>query len=38
MQVPTQGRHLRYHWDGGRIDMIRELNLAGDGRIFAVMD
>jgi RES domain-containing protein len=34
--VPTQGRHLRYHWDGKRIDYIRELTLANDGRIFAL--
>jgi RES domain len=38
MKVPTQGRHLRYHWDGNRVDMIRELNLAGDGRVFEVVD
>jgi RES domain-containing protein len=36
MQVPTQGRHLRYHWNGTRIDMIRELTLTGDGRVFAI--
>jgi RES domain-containing protein len=38
IKVPTQGRHLRYHWNGNRVDMIRELNLAGDGRVFAVVD
>jgi RES domain-containing protein len=38
VKVPTQGRHLRYHWNGNRVDMIRELNLAGDGRVFAVVD
>jgi hypothetical protein len=36
--VPTQGRHLRYHWNGTRIDYIRELTLAGDGRVFAIDD
>ena len=36
MHVPTQGRHIRYHWNGARIDMIRELTLAGDGRVFMV--
>lgn len=36
VQVPTQGRHLRYHWDGNRIDYIRELTLANDGRVFAL--
>ncbi len=36
MAVPTQGRHLRYHWNGTRVDMIRELTLAGGGRVFAI--
>ncbi|SNS89839.1 RES domain-containing protein [Sphingomonas laterariae] len=31
---PLQGRHFRYHWDGRRIDMIRELRLDGDGAIY----
>jgi RES domain-containing protein len=38
MAVPTQGRHLRYHWNGTRVDMIRELTLANDGRVFAIDD
>jgi RES domain-containing protein len=38
MAVPTQGRHLRYHWNGNRVDFIRELTLAGDGRVFAIDD
>lgn len=38
MHVPTQGRHLRYHWSGARVDMIRELTLTGDGRVFMVED
>ncbi len=36
VEVPTQGRHLRYHWDGKRIDYIREVTIANDGRIFAL--
>lgn len=34
--IPKQARHLRYHWDGARIDYVRELTLAGDGRILAI--
>lgn len=26
MRPPVQGRHLRYHWDGARVDMIRDLS------------
>lgn len=29
MGIPVQGRHLSYHWDGGRIDRIKDLS---DGR------
>jgi RES domain-containing protein len=36
MAIPTQGRHFRYHWDGERIDYIRELTLDGSGRVFAL--
>jgi RES domain-containing protein len=36
MAVPTQGRHLRYHWNGNRVDMIRELTLNGSGRVFVI--
>jgi len=25
MDVPVQGRHISYHWDGTRIDMIKDL-------------
>ncbi len=34
--VPLQARHLRYHWNGERIDYVRERTLAGDGRVFAI--
>jgi RES domain-containing protein len=34
--IPKQARHLRYHWDGARIDYVRELSLTGDGKLFAV--
>lgn len=26
MDVPVQGRHISYHWDGGRIDTIKDLS------------
>lgn len=32
---PVQGRHLDYHWDGERVDLVRE---AGSGAIFRVVD
>jgi hypothetical protein len=28
MSAPVQGRHLSYHWDGTRIDMIKDLGAA----------
>jgi len=31
--IPVQGRHLAYHWDGTRVDRVRELDT---GRIFDV--
>lgn len=32
---PTQGRHLDYHWDGKRVDLVRN---AGSGAVFRVID
>jgi hypothetical protein len=32
---PVQGRHLDYHWDGGRVDLIRNV---GTGEIFRVKE
>ncbi len=32
---PAQGRHLAYHWDGERIDLVRD---AGTGAVFRVVD
>ncbi len=32
---PVQGRHLDYHWDGERIDLVRN---AGTGEVFRVVD
>jgi hypothetical protein len=29
----TQGRHLDYHWDGTRVDLVRE----GGGRVFRIV-
>jgi len=34
MEVPVQGRHLAYHWDGARIDRIRDLT--DDNRIYEI--
>lgn len=34
MAVPRQGRHFSYHWDGQRIDLIRELTETGSGSIY----
>lgn len=33
--APVQGRHLDYHWDGERIDLVRE---AGSGAVFRVVE
>ncbi|MEQ5787213.1 RES family NAD+ phosphorylase [Erythrobacter sp. NFXS35] len=32
---PAQGRHLDYHWDGERVDLVRD---AGSGAVFRVVD
>ncbi len=32
---PVQGRHLDYHWDGARVDLVRD---AGSGEVFRVME
>lgn len=32
---PLQGRHLDYHWDGKRVDLVRD---AGNGAVFRVVD
>lgn len=32
---PVQGRHLDYHWDGERVDLIRD---AGAGAVYRVVD
>lgn len=32
--LPRQGRHLDYHWDGTRIDMVRD---AGSGQVFRIV-
>lgn len=32
---PVQGRHLDYHWDGERVDLVR---YAGDGAVFRVVN
>lgn len=34
MGIPVQGRHVAYHWDGARIDRVRDL--ADDNRIFEI--
>lgn len=32
---PVQGRHLDYHWNGSRVDLVRD---AGSGAVFRVVD
>lgn len=32
---PLQGRHLDYHWDGARVDLVRE---AGGGAVYRVVE
>lgn len=32
---PTQGRHLAYHWDGQRVDLVRD---ASTGEVFRVVE
>lgn len=32
---PVQGRHLDYHWDGERVDLVRD---SGSGEVFRVVD
>lgn len=34
MSVPHQGRHISYHWDGKRIDLIQERESEGQGKIY----
>lgn len=33
--APLQGRHLDYHWDGERVDLVRD---AASGEVFRVVD
>lgn len=33
-RAPQQGRHLDYHWDGKRVDLVRD---AGSGDVFRVV-
>ena len=33
--APVQGRHLDYHWDGKRVDLVRD---AGTGAVFRLVD
>lgn len=32
---PIQGRHLDYHWDGERVDLVRD---AGSGAVYRIVD
>jgi len=34
VSIPTQARHLTYHWDGTRVDKIKD---AGIGKVFALI-
>ncbi len=31
--IPVQGRHYSYHWDGGRVDYVRQLD---SGKVLAI--
>ncbi|XHH02503.1 RES family NAD+ phosphorylase [Mesorhizobium sp. ISC25] len=33
--APVQGRHLDYHWDGERVDLVRD---SGSGEVFRVVE
>lgn len=33
--APVQGRHLDYHWDGSRVDLVRD---AGTGAVFRLVE
>lgn len=33
--APLQGRHLDYHWDGSRVDLVRD---AGTGAVFRLVE
>ncbi len=37
MAVPKQARHFAYHWDGERVDFLREVTLTGDGAVFRIV-
>jgi hypothetical protein len=36
--LPVQGRHFSYHFNGTRIDLIRELTLNGEGKIYEIIE
>jgi len=36
ISMPVQGHHISYHWNGTRVDYIRELELDGNGPVYAV--
>lgn len=33
VQVPSQGRHLAYHWDGARVDQLKDIT---SGQVYEV--
>ena len=33
VSAPVQGRHITYHWDGGKVDMFKVLS---DGSVYAI--
>lgn len=36
--VPVVGRHFTYHWDGARVDLIREATPAGPGQTYRLVE
>ncbi|ADM10816.1 hypothetical protein PB2503_00245 [Parvularcula bermudensis HTCC2503] len=38
MGVPVQARHFGYHWDGERIDLLRQVTSDGAGPVYRLTD
>ena len=37
MAVPSQGRHFEYHFDGTRVDLLREVTTIGGGEVYRIV-
>lgn len=38
VMIPVQARHFTYHWDGARIDFLREVTADGRGPIYRLVE